>query len=155
MKSYILELDWIDPCEAFSHVAGLPYALFLDSADNSHEDSRYSFIASHPVEMIEARNGIVTVTSDGQQTSFERDPFIVVKERLAAWGFDPKKQDDLPPFTGGAAGLFGYDLGRAVEELPAKAKADTDMPDMAVGIYDRVMAFDLQQKKAWPIWVTK
>ncbi len=151
MKSHILELDWIDPCEAFSHVAALPYALFLDSADQGHQDARYSFIATHPFETIEAKDGMVTVTNSRQQTTFEADPFTIVKERLAAWGFPGEKRDDLPPFQGGAAGLFGYDLGRTVEKMPDLAKADRDLPEMAIGIYDRIIAFDHERKKAWII----
>jgi para-aminobenzoate synthetase component 1 len=40
------------------------------------------------------------------------------------------------PFIGGALGLFGYDLGRRFERLPAVAQQDIQVPDMAVGIYD-------------------
>lgn len=150
MKLHVFELPPTDPCEAFAHVAHLPYSLFLDSADRTHQDARYSFIASHPIEMIEAKNGKVTVTNARQQTSFNADPFQIVKDRLAAWGFAEKKNEDLPPFQGGAAGLFGYDLARTIENLPSKAAAN-NAPDMAVGIYDRIIAFDHVQNKAWII----
>ncbi|MGL5949730.1 MAG: aminodeoxychorismate synthase component I, partial [Aeromonas sp.] len=40
------------------------------------------------------------------------------------------------PFIGGALGLWGYDLGRCFETLPTQARADSALPDMAVGIYD-------------------
>src|SRR5688572_2510141 len=151
MKLHVSELPGLDACEAFSPLSGLPYALLLDSADRAHADAKYSFIAAYPVETIEAKNGLVTVTNTNQQTSFEADPFAVVKERLAAWGFAQNNHADLPPFQGGAAGLFGYDLGRAIEEMPVKAKSDRDMPDMAVGIYDQVIAFDHEQNKGWII----
>ena len=49
---------------------------------------------------------------------------------------------DPLPFTGGALGLFGYDLGRRFEILPEQAVADLKLPDMAVGIYDWAWVID-------------
>ncbi len=56
---------------------------------------------------------------------------------------------DLPPFQGGAAGFFGYDLARGLEKLPALPSSSS--PDMAVGLYDQVAAFDHADNKAWLI----
>ncbi|MGB4057794.1 MAG: aminodeoxychorismate synthase component I, partial [Alphaproteobacteria bacterium] len=55
----------------------------------------------------------------------------------------------LPPFQGGIAGLFGYDLARGLETLPEKSLRNPMMPDMALGLYDRLIAFDHIKKKAW------
>ena len=54
----------------------------------------------------------------------------------------------LPPFQGGAVGLFGYELGCYLEKLPAP-KGGFDTPDMVLGLYDTVAAFDTQAGKAW------
>ncbi|HCI6414034.1 TPA: aminodeoxychorismate synthase component 1, partial [Klebsiella quasipneumoniae subsp. quasipneumoniae] len=54
--------------------------------------------------------------------------------------------EDLP-FLGGALGLFGYDLGRRFERLPAAAQADIALPDMAVGIYDWALIVDHQRQQ--------
>ncbi|MBW9428432.1 aminodeoxychorismate synthase component I, partial [Enterobacter kobei] len=50
------------------------------------------------------------------------------------------------PFTGGAVGLFGYDLGRRFETLPEQALQDIGVPDMAVGIYDWALIVDHQRQ---------
>ena len=55
----------------------------------------------------------------------------------------------LPPFQGGAAGCFGYDLARQIEKLPASTRDDPSMPAMMVGIYDQVLAFDHRRNRAW------
>jgi len=65
--------------------------------------------------------------NDGKRSSIVRRS----KKRLA----------DVP-FSGGAIGYFGYDLGRRLERLPSIAAADIDMPDLAVGIYDWAVVVD-------------
>ena len=58
---------------------------------------------------------------------------------------------DLPPFQGGAAGLFGYDLGRQLERLPRPKVDEFQLPAVALGFYDVVVAFDHGQDRAWII----
>jgi para-aminobenzoate synthetase component 1 len=55
----------------------------------------------------------------------------------------------LPPFQGGAAGLFGYGLCRHVERVPPSRRDEFRVPDMAVGLYDWVLAYDHQAGRAW------
>jgi para-aminobenzoate synthetase component 1 len=57
----------------------------------------------------------------------------------------------LPPFQGGAAGLFGYDLCHHIERLPRPSRDEFQTPDLAVGFYDWVLAFDHSQRRAWII----
>ncbi len=52
----------------------------------------------------------------------------------------------MPPFQGGAAGFFSYELSRYLENLPAAKLNDQEFPEMAIGFYDLVLAFDYQQK---------
>ncbi|HHK73786.1 MAG TPA: hypothetical protein ENJ57_01335, partial [Rhizobiales bacterium] len=151
MKPFIHELAGFDPLEAFAAVSDMPYSLLLDSADPNHPGSRYSFVACHPIETIESKNGLVTVTNWEQQTSFDGDPFALLKDRMESWVEETEHVHGLPPFQGGAAGFFGYDLGRCLEELPATAQDNPNMPDMAIGIYDQVLAHDHIQGKTWLI----
>jgi para-aminobenzoate synthetase component 1 len=57
----------------------------------------------------------------------------------------------LPPFQGGAAGLLGYELGRSLESLPAAVIDEFQVPALAVGLYDVVVAFDHAADRAWII----
>ena len=50
--------------------------------------------------------------------------------------------DDLPPFAGGAVGMFGYDLVRTVERLPEPNPDDIGTPDMALMVSDALIVFD-------------
>jgi para-aminobenzoate synthetase component 1 len=78
-----------------------------------------------------------------------RSPFRIVSERLKAWrgGFQGNKK--LPPFQGGAAGFFGYDLARGIEKLKDTAQDNPRMPDMALGIYDKVYAWDHERSRGY------
>jgi para-aminobenzoate synthetase component 1 len=55
----------------------------------------------------------------------------------------------LPPFQGGAVGFLGYELGRHLERLPPSPAGGLDVPDMVIGFYDTVAAFDASDKRAW------
>ena len=50
--------------------------------------------------------------------------------------------EGLPPFAGGAVGLFGYDLVRTVERLPEPNPDDIGTPDMALMVSDALIVFD-------------
>lgn len=139
-----------DPVAVFSVLRGDRYSIFLDSADRAHRDSRYSYIAFHPFETIEVKDSLITVTDrNGQVFTDHGDPFLFLRERLRFHDGATARDPDLPPFQGGAAGYFGYDMARVLEALPEKAAASATIPDMAIGLYDRVIAFDHHRHKAW------
>lgn len=149
MKPFIFEVAGLDPLQAFSAIRSMPYSLFLDSADPAHPGSRYSFVMAFPIETIESKNGKTMVTNWDQRLTLPGDPFDIVRNRLSAWIERATPAPGIPPFQGGAAGYFGYDLGRTIETLPETAAANPDIPDMAVGIYDQVYAYDHKTGKGW------
>ena len=71
-----------------------------------------------------------------------------------AWplGVAPTIAAGLPPFQGGAAGLFGYELGRSIERVPTgPPSTNFKRPAMAIGLYDVVVAVDHLENRAWII----
>lgn len=144
IETHIEELPWAAPHELFHAFADEPFALLLDSATAAPGrdpalHGRWSFIAREPYDTLVLRAG------DG------RDPFATLKERLAR--LQPAASPSLPPFAGGAAGFFGYDLAHALEKLPPRDRPfaidDRNLPDMAVGFYDTVLAFDHLEGRAF------
>ena len=89
------------PAEA---LRDLPFLTFLDSSMADRTLGRYSFIAADPFARIIA--GVA-----------EADWAARLKSRLAA--YRTASLPGLPPFQGGVAGLFSYELGRSLERLPA------------------------------------
>ncbi len=138
-----VELPYRDPLEAFAAFAEDPSAVFLDSAQTSERLGRYSFIAAEPFQTLTAKNGVVTLGD----RRFAADPFDVLDQELRK--FPVAAREDLPPFQGGAAGYFGYELGRQLEALPLPAEDDMAFPDMALGFFDTVIAFDHRERKTW------
>ncbi|MBM4070439.1 MAG: aminodeoxychorismate synthase component I [Planctomycetes bacterium] len=157
-----------EPWDVFRRLCALPHLLFLDSAGRHSGTSRYSFITADPFDFIEARGTTVC-----DRTGVTRaNPFAVLARRLAELRegeapAEPRTLDRpdartarreprpptgnaaLPPFQGGAAGLFGYDLCHHLERLPRPALDDFAVPDMAVGFYDWVVSFDHETGRAW------
>lgn len=149
-KKRLFVYSWQGPdaVQSFAPLAGQPYALFLNSNRAGHALSRYSYILWQPFETIESKDGVVRVCNADSHVSYRAEAFQVVRERLALWAEDAAApRGDLPPFQGGACGFFGYDLARGLERLPAKAEAH-EQPDMAIGLYDKVIAFDHDSGRA-------
>jgi para-aminobenzoate synthetase component 1 len=135
-----------EPEEAFEILSGLPHLLFLDSALRHPQVGKYSYLTGDPFEWIWSR-GPHTHVSNEPAPPTEADPFAVLSERLRIWRTAPVS--GLPPFQGGAAGMFGYDLCHHLERLPRPRIDDFDIADLAVGFYDWVLAFDHAQHRAW------
>jgi para-aminobenzoate synthetase component 1 len=135
---------WIDPWEACRRFADLPHLLFLDSALTHPPLGRYSFVAADPFDWLHGRGRDIVDRANGAR---EGDPFAALEERLRSWHVPSIA--GLPPFQGGAAGLFGYDLCHHVERLPRPRHDEFQTPDLAVGFYDWVIAFDHLQHRVW------
>jgi para-aminobenzoate synthetase component 1 len=133
------------PWDALQRLSALPRLLFLDSALDHPHIGRYSFIAADPPVWLSARRGSVTVSA--KPVPGAKDPFAVLADYLR--GFACSTLEGLPPFQGGAAGLFSYDLCHHLERLPRPKIDEFAVPDLAVGLYDWVLAFDHQDNRAW------
>jgi para-aminobenzoate synthetase component 1 len=142
---HVEPLSGLTPWDVCQRLADRQHLLFLDSAQSS-EFGRYSFLSAEPACWLTSHQGWV---SENGQFVGVADPLLVLADRLASFAAEP--MDGLPPFQGGAAGLFSYDLCHHFEVLPRPVFSDFSMPDMAVGIYDWVVAFDHVLDAAWLI----
>lgn len=130
--------------DIFAPMAQQPWAMWLDSGSSDHIDSRFDILVWQPV---------LTLTSQGNSTDIcfpqlnnninsSDDPLLLLKQLQLQLFKTPNSVHEFLPFLGGALGYFSYDLGRRFEQLPNLAKQDIDLPDMAVGLYDRAVIFD-------------
>jgi para-aminobenzoate synthetase component 1 len=127
-------------------LADLPHLLFLDSAGGGADPGRYSFVLADPFHWLCARGSRVEL--DGVLCA-ESDPFRELARLLAR--YPSSHVEGLPPLQGGAAGLWGYDLCHHLERLPRPRWDEFAVPDLALGFYDRVAAFDRVTQRAWLI----
>lgn len=139
----IQEINYLEPLEVFSLFAQDPGAILFDSANINDDKSQFSFIALDPFLTLSSKNGR---TQLGTLSVFE-NPFLVLKKYLHE--FPLQINPDLPPFQGGIAGYFAYDLCHHLEKLPKHKIDDLNFADMYLGFYDLVIAFDHQNKLAW------
>jgi para-aminobenzoate synthetase component 1 len=137
----IEECPYIEPVEAYGAFAIFADSHFLDSGDRD----RFSYIVVSPLHKLTAKNGQVVL--DG--FAVPGSPFDVLADLLARYQIETRP--DLPPFHGGAVGYFGYELAHQTEILPVASDDWLSMPDMAVGIYDLVIAFDQIDRRMWLI----
>jgi para-aminobenzoate synthetase component 1 len=138
----------LDPWEVCRRLAHLPNLLFLDSANADDQLGRYSFVTADPFAWLQAR-GPQMFLSGPTELRGAGDPFRALQHCLSQW--KSETIEGLPPFQGGAAGLFGYDLCHHIERLPRPAVDEFQTPDMAVGFYDWVIAFDHVRRGSWLI----
>ncbi|MCO6456663.1 MAG: anthranilate synthase component I family protein [Pirellulaceae bacterium] len=124
------------PEHAFRRLCGLPHCLFLDSAVHDPQLGRYSFLAADPCCYWE-------LPADGQ------DALGWLQCQLSP--FESARRDELPPFQGGAAGLLAYDLAFGLERLPRPRFDEFQVPALAMGLYDVVLAYDHVLGRAWVI----
>ena len=131
--------------EAAACFADYPFFLFLDSAATDSPGGRYSFVTADPFATLFVRGP--TVYAPAPRRYLSGNPWAALAECLAP--FRLPTVPGLPPFQGGAAGLFGYGLCHHVERLPSPLWDEFRVPDMAVGLYDWVLAFDHHAGRAW------
>ncbi|HET9103150.1 MAG TPA: anthranilate synthase component I [Solirubrobacteraceae bacterium] len=126
-----LAQTFIDDCQtpvsAFLKLRADGPAFLLESADQGRV-GRYSFIGWRPRRVIRWSLG-----DPG-------DPYAIAAEELGR--FDAAEVAGLPPFAGGAVGMFAYDLVRTVEPLGEPNPDPVGLPDLALMLTDVLVVFD-------------
>ncbi|WP_188861812.1 aminodeoxychorismate synthase component I [Marinobacterium nitratireducens] len=135
-----------DNSHYFERIRSLGNAVWLDSGRPLSRYGRYDILAAAPEFIVRYDRGTLSLERDGSRTLLEESPFDALKRLLAEYPAQPPRPD--LPFSGGLIGHFGYDLGRALEQLPARAADDIDFPEMRVGFYAWAIIVDHQQRRA-------
>jgi para-aminobenzoate synthetase component 1 len=130
MSFYSASLPYqTDAVRYFSALAGLPWAIWLDSGGMG----RYDILTAAPYSTLSLNNG-----------SSQEDPYAMLRDMLG---------EQIPPvenvpFAGGVLGYWGYGLEGQPGTLPDLAAVPGALPDLAVGIYDWALVLDHQQQTA-------
>jgi anthranilate synthase component 1 len=133
--------DTETPIRVFHHFHEEQRAFLLESVEGGVKWARYSFIGTHPFLMVSGKNGAMHIEkNNGIKETIHSDPIESLKELLAS--YKSPNLPDLPRFTGGAVGFFGYDLLQYYEKLPAHRIDDLKMNDIQFMFCDQVVVFD-------------
>ena len=122
----------IDVAEGLRDLPGL---VLLESA-RPGRNARWTYLTADPVAVLES-------------PAAGPDPFAVARRLVARLDRTPAVPVGAPPFLGGLVGFLGYDLGAALERLPAIAPADQDLPPIRLALHDWVVAWDRRTGRAW------
>ena len=122
--------DFLTPVSAFLKLEkNRPYAFLLESVEGGETLARYSFLGCDPFLVCRYRKG---------QPSNE----FMQNLRSTLGRFKSVTIPNLPPFTGGAVGYFGYDMVRTIEDIPDSGRDDVGVDDAVLMFYKTVLAFD-------------
>jgi para-aminobenzoate synthetase component 1 len=140
-----------EPIEVVARFTDLPGLLFLDSAAHQHSDAQYSFLSADPGIVVRSKGLLTEVreASESQWKPVSGDAVTVARRLLPKDPMAPLS--GLPPFQGGVAGYIGYDWGAVLERLPRARYDDLAIPDVILGLYDWVIAWDHGRGSAWVI----
>jgi anthranilate synthase component 1 len=121
--------DFLTPVSAFLKLEkDRSHAFLLESIEGGERIARYSFLGGDPFLIKRYRGGQPADFLQNLRETMERFKSVTLP--------------NLPPFTGGAVGYFGYDMVRTIEELPASGVDDLGVDDAVLMFYKTLLAFD-------------
>ncbi|MCB9501809.1 MAG: anthranilate synthase component I [Deferribacteres bacterium] len=133
--------DVLTPVSAFLRLCKNDEDGFLlESVDGGEKVARYSFLGHHPRQWIQSSGRTVTIRSEAGEQTLDVDIFSYLKSLFQKYTFVDRP--DLPRFSGGTVGFFGYDTVRLIEELPEQNPIPENQIEASFGLYDTVLAFD-------------
>ncbi|HEX6435126.1 MAG TPA: aminodeoxychorismate synthase component I [Gemmatimonadales bacterium] len=146
-----------DPSAVCARFLDLPHLLFLDSTPptrslgEAQPLQQFSFLSADPWTVVRSKGRSTEIRrqEDDRWRPASGDALSVARGLLPMP--PPGPIPGVPPFQGGLAGYIGYDWGAVLERLPATRYDDLRIPDVTLGLYDWVIAWDHLQGLAWLI----
>lgn len=140
------ELTYRSPQTVFEALEE-PYSFLMESIKGPEKIARYSFIGAGPFMTFRVKDGTIETTVDRKMASSGSQPLKKLKELMGRYKVN--RNNDLPPFVGGAAGIICYDFVHYFEKLPRTTIDDLMIPDAEFMFVDTVVAIDHKLKKTF------
>lgn len=119
-------------------------SFLLESAEGGEHIGRYSFMGVNPIATFLVEDDAVSVTVEGKKRELGGSPIQELKKSLS--GFRVFPVANLPRFSGGAVGYFGYDFVRHLEVIPMP-EPEGRLPEVLLNFYDTILAVDNLKRK--------
>jgi anthranilate synthase component I len=136
------------PASAFQKLDDGGYSFLFESAEQTEQSGRYSFLGFNPRLIVRAENGGVSVEEKERRETLagNEDPLAALEQVMARFHF--VAQPDLPRFAGGAVGFLGYDVARYFEKaLPHPPEDDLKLPEMIFMVMGLLVVFDHRYRR--------
>ncbi len=142
MCEVLADLD--TPLGVYLKLADGPYSYLFESVQGGEKWGRYSIIGLPCRTLLKVKGHKVTVETDGKiiEETDVRDPLAYVEAFQQRYRV--ADHENLPRFTGGLVGYFGYDTIRYIEPRLADCPNPDaiDSPDIMLLVSDQVVVFD-------------
>lgn len=115
----------------------------LESIEGGEKWGRYSFIGFDPKARLTYKNSVLTITGEGAKTLRTAKPYDVVREYMTS--YKTPRFDDIPPFTGGLVGYYGYAMIAVSEPVLKLSESNTN--DFDLMLFDKIIAYDHLREK--------
>jgi anthranilate synthase component 1 len=139
-----ISADMDTPLSAYKKLASGNYSYLFESVEGGDKWGRYSIIGLPCRTLVKVFGSAISVEQDGlivEQAEMD-DPLIFIEQFQQR--YKAPDMNDLPVFTGGLVGYFGYDTVRYVEPSLKKSTPRDELgtPDILLMVSDEVVVFD-------------
>ncbi len=134
--------DLLTPVLAYIKLRTISGSSFLlESVEGIGRLARYSFIGRNPYQIISNICSELTITTENKIETRKENILDYLQSLIKK--YNCAKIDDLPDFSGGIVGYFGYENIALIEDvLNFTGEKDYESPDSIFGIYKNIVAFD-------------
>jgi para-aminobenzoate synthetase component 1 len=150
------------PHDFFATVQHRDHAFLLDSGLSSGGLGAYSFIGFDPFLVFKSKDGLITLTQNGHTETHPGNALAELQILLKRHHRSNPKCNPIGytlglgtippqlPFTGGAVGVFSYELCSQLEKI-ARTRPDdlVEIPDCEIAFYDAVIAHEHASARTW------
>jgi len=141
------EIEYVIPINVFESFSQEKWSMLIDSANGSQKKygtNRYSYILVDPFYTYSFNSNKLE-----KQQKFAVDPFNDLRKLSSSYQIKAIK--NLPPFQGGLVGYLSYDLTHLYHPVLTPKFNDLKLPEICMGFYDLVCAFDHVKRRAYII----
>jgi anthranilate synthase component 1 len=141
-REILADLD--TPLSLFRRLDDGRVSFLLESVEGGEKWARYSFIGTGARALFRARGRDISWSEGGssERHRSEGDPLEFLRARLREFRPAVAPDLELPPFSGGAVGMVGYDWVRFVERIPDANPDELGLPDLWFVLPETVVVYD-------------